>query len=72
MDNDSEGRAQVKVSADHIRAVLKRVGEPVKERTTLYISAAVMKRFKKLCKKRKLSVSEVVDAAMQDILKEYE
>ena len=42
--------------------------EPTKQRTTFYIDKTVYRRFQRLCKKRHKSISEVVEAALLDIL----
>lgn len=42
--------------------------EEKKKRTTLYIDKKIYERFQKLCDQRGKSVSEVIEAAMKDLL----
>jgi hypothetical protein len=42
--------------------------EPTKQRTTLYVDKQVYEKFQKLCHSRNKSISEVIEAAMRDIL----
>ena len=44
--------------------------EPTKQRTTVYIDKQVYAKFLKLCHSRNKSISEVIEAAMRDLLKQ--
>ncbi len=44
--------------------------EPTKQRTTLYVDKVVYYKFQKLCHSRSKSISEVIEAAMRDLLRE--